>query len=243
MKRLIDDYITLSFESTASLAGTLFFIVGEIAADPALADTLRGELLSRAPDGTLPLTHLMELRKMDSVMRESTRTNPFSHRKYMSIHYPQGYHEANPRFFASSSVVLYRKLLTPLKLSVGPQLPAGTNICVDAHHINFATSLWDNPTEFDGLRYYKKRQSPENEQRFKFAKLGPDSPGWGDGLQTCPGRLFADNTLKIILTHLLLNYEFRLRPGEGKPKKGSAPNGTMYPDMWAKILFRSRTVC
>ncbi|KAL8727211.1 MAG: hypothetical protein Q9166_006175 [cf. Caloplaca sp. 2 TL-2023] len=216
MKRLIDDYITLSFESTASSAGTLFFIMGELAADPELADTLRRELMNCAPTGDLPLTHLTELRKMDSVMRESTRANPFSH------------------------LVLYRKLLTPLKLSIGPKLPAGTNICVDAHHINFSTSLWEDPKQFDGMRHYRKRQAPDNEQRYKFANLGSDSPGWGDSLQACPGGLFADNTLKIILTHLLLKYEFKLRPGEGKPKKGSAPNGTMYPDMWAKILFRLR---
>ncbi|KAL8840021.1 MAG: hypothetical protein Q9170_001505 [Blastenia crenularia] len=216
MKKLIDDYITLSFESTASSAGTLFFIIGEIAADPALADMLRRELTIAAPNGMLPQTHLTELRRMDSVMRESTRANPFSH------------------------LTLYRKLLTPLKLSIGPELPTGTNICVDAHHINFSRSLWQDPQHFDGMRHYKKRQTPENEQRYKFANLGSDSPGWGDGLQACPGRLFADNTLKIILTHLLLNYEFKLRPGCGKPKKGSAPNGTMYPDMWAKILFRAR---
>ena len=80
MKRLTDDFITMSFESTASSAGTLFFIMGELAADPALADTLREEIIKYAPDGKLPSTHLSELRKMDSVMRESTRANPFSHR-------------------------------------------------------------------------------------------------------------------------------------------------------------------
>ena len=77
---LADDYITASFESTTSSAGTLFFIMAELAADPALADTLREEIMKYAPDGKLPLTHLMEMRKMDSVMRESSRTNPFSHR-------------------------------------------------------------------------------------------------------------------------------------------------------------------
>ena len=82
IKRLTDDYITTSFESTASSAGTLFFIMGELAADPALADTLREEIMKYAPDGNLPGTHLNELRKMDSVMRESTRANPFSHRMF-----------------------------------------------------------------------------------------------------------------------------------------------------------------
>lgn len=128
----------------------------------------------------------------------------------------------------------------PLKLSVGPELPAGTKICVDAHHINFSKALWGDADTFDGLRHYKARQQTGNENRFKFANLGSDAPGWGDGLQACPGRLFADNTLKIALTHLLLNYDFKLRPGDGKPKKGSMPNGSMMPDLKAKVLFKSR---
>ena len=127
-----------------------------------------------------------------------------------------------------------------MQLSVGPELPAGTNICVDAHHINYSKELWGNPNTFDGLRHYRARQLPDNDNRFKFANLGSDSPGWGDGLQACPGRLFADNTLKIALTHLLLNYDLKLRPGEEKPKKGSMPNGSMLPDLKAKILFRAR---
>ena len=241
MTRLTDDYITTSFESTASSAGTLFFIMGELAADPALADSLREEIMECAPDGRLPLTHLTELRKMDSVMRESTRANPFSHRMSSC---PSTKKKA-PRYelltLTTHPVSLYRKLQTPVKLSVGPELPTGTNICVDAHHINFSPSMWEDPERFVGMRHYEKRKVPGNEQRFKFANIGPDSPGWGDGLQACPGRMFADNTIKIILTHLLLNYDFKLRDGDPKPKKGNTPNGTMYPDMWAKILFRSRT--
>ncbi|KAL8704425.1 MAG: hypothetical protein Q9201_002416 [Fulgogasparrea decipioides] len=242
IERLINDYITLSFESTVSSAGALFFIIRELAADPALSDALRSELMSCAPSGELPLTYLTELRRMDSVMRESTRANPFSLRTSDPTFIARIFPGIGLLTYRLPPVVLCRELLTPLQLSTGPQLPAGTNICVDAHHINFSSSLWKDPEQFDSMRHYRKRQSPDNEQRFKFANLRSDSPGWGDGLQACPGRLFADNTLKIILTHLLLNYDFKLRPEDGEPKKGSAPNGTMYPDMWAKILFRSRPV-
>lgn len=85
IERLIDDYITLSFESTAASAGTLFFIVRELATDSTLADTLRREIMGCASDGNLPLTHLTELRRMESLIRESTRANPVSHRKLNSI--------------------------------------------------------------------------------------------------------------------------------------------------------------
>ncbi|EKG11533.1 Cytochrome P450 [Macrophomina phaseolina MS6] len=219
LEQLVKDYITVSFESTPSSAGTLFFVMAELAADPALAEELREEIKTVLDeDGHLPQSHLNGLQKMDSVMRESSRMNGFSH------------------------LVLYRKLLTPRKLSIGPELPAGTNICVDAHNINYSEKLWDNPAKFDGLRHYRTRQDSKNESRFKFANLGNDAPGWGDGLQACPGRLFADNTIKIALTHLLLHYDFKLRPGDEKPKKGSMPNGSMMPDLKAKVLFKSRNL-
>lgn len=127
-----------------------------------------------------------------------------------------------------------------MQFSIGPELPAGTNICVDAHSINFSPELWEDPEKYDGLRHYRARQKPGYENKYKFANLGSDTPNWGDGPQACPGRMFADNTLKIVLVHLLTNYEFRLRPGEGIPKQGSMPNGTMYPDTSAKIHYRLR---
>lgn len=80
-RQLTDDYVDVIFESTPSSAGTLFLILSELAADPPLADVLREEIRTVMPDGKLPLTHLNELRKMDSVMRESARVNPFSYRE------------------------------------------------------------------------------------------------------------------------------------------------------------------
>jgi hypothetical protein len=79
--QLLADYITIIFESTPSSAGTLFFIMGELAADPTLQDELRAEIQEIAKDGQLPATHLLELKKMDSVMRESARMHGFSHCK------------------------------------------------------------------------------------------------------------------------------------------------------------------
>ncbi|KAI6434545.1 heme binding [Pyricularia oryzae] len=76
---LLQDFITVLFESTPSTASTLFHVVCELAADPALQDMLRQELEEQTDHGSLPQTHLNELRKMDSVMRESARASPFSY--------------------------------------------------------------------------------------------------------------------------------------------------------------------
>lgn len=82
LAQILQDYVTVSFESTPSSAAALYLILMELATQPELIQILRQELHEVTVDGKLPQTHLSELRKMDSVMRESSRMNPFSLRKH-----------------------------------------------------------------------------------------------------------------------------------------------------------------
>ncbi|KAE8373287.1 cytochrome P450 oxidoreductase GliF [Aspergillus bertholletiae] len=216
LSQILNDYITASFESTPSSAGALYLILMELASRPELVETLRQELREVMVDGKLPKTHLAELRKMDSVMRESARANPFS------------------------LLGLYRLLRGPTQLSIGPKLPAGTLICVDVHNIHTSEQLWDKPEQFDGLRYHEIRKQPGMENKYQFVSTGADSPGWGDGTMACPGRMFANSTIKVILAHLLMTYEFKWADGQSRPVKTSLPNGSWNPGMGAKLLFKLR---
>ncbi|KGO48671.1 Cytochrome P450 [Penicillium expansum] len=216
LSQITHDLIVATFESTPSTAGTMFFILAELVSRPELVNELRDEVDEVLSNGLLPQTTLTELRKMDSVMRESSRVNPFS------------------------LLVLFRRLLTNVKLSIGPELPAGSLLCVDAHHIHNDEDLWEDPDTFDPMRFLKLRERDGVDSRHQFTSLGKDSPGWGDGTQACPGRVFAGNTIKIILTHLLDKYEIQLPPGAEKPKRHSMPNGSMAPDLFARIMIRER---
>jgi hypothetical protein len=83
LRLLVDDYLNTIFESTATSSGTLFYVLIELALRPDLQDVLRNEINQVAPDGELPPVHLNDLRKMDSVLRESSRINAFSYREYL----------------------------------------------------------------------------------------------------------------------------------------------------------------
>ncbi|PWY81895.1 cytochrome P450 oxidoreductase GliF [Aspergillus heteromorphus CBS 117.55] len=216
LSQLLHDYVTVSFESTPSSTAALYLILMELATRPQLVEVLRQELNEVMVDGMLPRTHLAELRKMDSVMRESARANPFS------------------------LLALYRLLRVPTKLSTGPTLPAGTLICVDVHHIHTSEDRWTKPQDFDGLRFHEIRKTPGKENTYQFVSTGADSPGWGDGAMACPGRMFANSTLKIALAHLIMHYDFRFADGEGKPIKTSLPNGSWNPGLKVRVLFKSR---
>lgn len=77
LKQLISDYIHLSFDSTPNTAAVMFHVLCELAAHPEAVDVLRQELDEVLVDGKLPATHLQELRKMDSFLRETFRLHPF----------------------------------------------------------------------------------------------------------------------------------------------------------------------
>jgi hypothetical protein len=77
--QIAHDLIVASFESTPSMAGTLYMLLSELVIRPDLVEELREELALHMVDGRLPQTTLGELRKLDSVMRESARINPFGY--------------------------------------------------------------------------------------------------------------------------------------------------------------------
>ncbi|KAI0405057.1 cytochrome P450 oxidoreductase GliF [Xylaria palmicola] len=216
IKQLISDYILISLDSTPSTASTLFHVLCELALHPEAADILRQELDEVVVDGNLPATHLQELRKMDSFLRESFRLHP------------------------TGIFTLQRGLEKPVKLSVGPTLPAGTIIAVDGQAINRNPDLWPDPDAFDMDRFYRLRQRPGNENRFHFLSTSADSPGWGDGTQACPGRFFATSTLKIALAHFLRNYDIEIKPECLPLKHTTISNGSWKPDDTAIARIRAR---
>ncbi|KAI0975796.1 cytochrome P450 [Xylaria arbuscula] len=218
LSQVTHDLVVTAFESTPSTAGTLYFIVGELVTRPELMHELREEILQAMEknDGNLPPTYATTLPKLDSVMRESSRVNMFSY------------------------LTLFRKVLKPIKLSVGPELPVGALICVDANTLTSSRERWTNPERFEPMRFLRLRGKAGEENQHQFISLGPDAPGWGDGLQACPGRTFAASTIKLILANLLVNYDISLPKGAAKPKRNSMPNGSISPDMSTKILIRKR---
>ncbi|KAM7184235.1 Cytochrome P450 [Rhypophila sp. PSN 637] len=225
VNEILHDYTVLSFEATASTSATIYFILAELATRPKIIKELREEITTVMGSDQKHGTEGLE--KLDSVMRESSRVNNFNH------------------------LSLLRRLSTPVRLSVGPTLPPGSLICVDAYSITSSPVLWKDPGPevFDPLRFWKlSREEPRRNGKdesgtnkmYKFTSLGSDSPGWGGGSQACPGRVFACDTIKRILTRLLMEYDIEVAHGEKKPSRTSMPNGTVAPDMGAGIMVRRR---
>ncbi|KAF9528911.1 cytochrome P450 [Crepidotus variabilis] len=127
--------------------------------------------------------------------------------------------------------------------SDGTTIPAGTMIAVYVVDDHTSEEFYENPLEFDGFRFVKKRQnavsSGQTEKRFDLVTTGLDSLGFGHGRHACPGRYFASSELKLILAHIVMNYDVRtveegVRPEDLHIIDNCIPNPT------AKLLFRRR---
>jgi cytochrome P450 len=97
-----------------------------------------------------------------------------------------------------------------------------------------------DPATFDPFRYSKLRDSNiEHANKYQFATTESSSLHFGHGKFACPGRFFASNEIKLIMSRLLLAYDFKFPEGKGRPVNISADEN-LYPDPEAMVLIRKR---
>lgn len=116
--------------------------------------------------------------------------------------------------------------------------------------------IYPDPEKFDGLRFYNTKKALENEQngtknnvgaigRLTFASSNHESMAFGYGRHACPGRWFASNEIKMIMIHLLENYDFRLPDGKSGLENRPASVGVetqFLPNHEAVVEMRARRV-
>lgn len=130
--------------------------------------------------------------------------------------------------------------MRPISLSDGTYLPTGTNLLTPLWGISNDERYYPSPEKFDALRFYNMRQQTEADaNRWQFTSIGETNMNFGAGKHACPGRFFAGNEIKMVLAHFLLNYDVRLKDGQGRPK-GMVIMMSRAPDMKGEVLFKRR---
>ncbi|KAJ5564247.1 hypothetical protein N7513_000489 [Penicillium frequentans] len=207
--------VALSLAAIHTTSNLLTNIMYDLAAYPEYFQPLRDEITAViAEDGELKKTSLLKLKLMDSVMKESQRTHPIS------------------------MTSLNRLALEAIPLSDGTIIPKGAMIAVSAH-INQDETIYPSPEKYDGYRFLKKRQEPGHEHKHQFVTTTRESYGFGHGVHACPGRFFAANESKILLIHLLLKYDWKLKDDSGRPKSFEM-GSEIVTDPTVELLVRSR---
>jgi cytochrome P450 len=133
-----------------------------------------------------------------------------------------------------------RLVLSDITLSDGTVLPKGTSIAAPSWGVTRDSTLWTDPDSFDGFRFAKLRDIPGSENKHQFVMTGADSLSFGYGTQACPGRFFASNEIKVILSYILLDYDVKLETPKRPENKFFALS--ISPDMTAKVFFKKRKI-
>ncbi|KAI8178992.1 hypothetical protein KHU50_003233 [Colletotrichum sp. SAR 10_65] len=118
--------------------------------------------------------------------------------------------------YVNDDATFQRKATGPVTLSNGFHLPKGARIEVATGAINADAALYDNPSEFDGLRFYKKRQTEEARSKYQVLSVSKEDLAWGYGRAACPGRFLADMLIKMILVEVLKRYDIKMPDGQGR---------------------------
>ncbi|CAG7555679.1 unnamed protein product [Fusarium equiseti] len=189
----------------------------DLAAHPEYVSILRQEVESvpRDQNGNFNRDSTSAMEKLDSFLKESQRLN------------------------SPDLTTFQRAAVADMTLPDGTFVPKGTKLEINTCSIHADKDLYENPKDFDGLRFYKMRQGPGQENKYKYSSVGREDLSWGFGRHACPGRYLSAVNIKLVLAELLMNYDIKLCEGAKRP-----PNIEFEvlcsPDPNYEILLKNR---
>lgn len=129
---------------------------------------------------------------------------------------------------------MHRVATQPIKLSNGSTIPKNMSIMVALNKMKMLSSNNNNRdpaawAAYHPRRFLDLRQQPGQTTKWQFVTTSADHLAFGHGRHSCPGRFFAANEIKVILTYLLLGFEWRFT--------AESPRGDIAH---AKALIRAR---
>ncbi|OQV11206.1 hypothetical protein CLAIMM_15075 [Cladophialophora immunda] len=190
--------------SIHTTAKTISVALIDMLSQPGYMEELRDEARkAMRPDGSVDIDSLF---KLDCFLKESQRLTPVFLLTMNRI-------VTKPYTFQTSG----------LNLPVGTMTTAATAaIATDPD------TFGRDSNEFDGRRFLRLRESNKaGESAFKMGMATEDSLGFGLGSQACPGRFFAVNQMKLMLSKLLTRWELTLEK-DGKEYRGGRPKYQYY---------------
>ena len=124
-------------------------------------------------------------------------------------------------------------------LSDGTRLPKGVILSAPVRMFSSDPDFVEDPETFDGFRWYKKSLEAEGHatHNANWTTTSSNNLIFGHGKHACPGRFFAGEVLKTLLTFIILQYDFKYPEGQSRPD--SIKRGEFSPpDITQKLLFK-----
>ncbi|ESK85449.1 cytochrome p450 [Moniliophthora roreri MCA 2997] len=199
--------------TTIAFTNAMFYL----AAYPQYVPELRQEVEGIVNEHGWSKASMQKLRKLDSFLKETARD------------------------FTLGCVALNRMALKDFTFSDGTTIPKGTLVGAASWAIHHDEKYYTDPHSFVPFRFADMRE--DDGESIKHQMIAPTTEYmfFGTGRHACPGRFFAVNELKALMSHVLLNYDVKLETEGVVPEcdwfgLGNSPSRT------AEVMFRKRKV-
>ncbi|WQF87922.1 Putative cytochrome P450 [Colletotrichum destructivum] len=214
VQRLMVTYLGSGPSTIIAVAQVLF----DLCAHPEYVEVLREEALQvLRTHGGFTKQALADMKKMDSFMRESQRLSP-------------------PTLLGFNAIVRQN-----LSLHDGTILPEGAHIQMATYAIGTDPDRVPEADKFDGMRQYNNRKRPGESNWHQFTTTSENNLHFGHGKIVCPGRFFADHSMKMIVSNILLRYHLRFPGGATERPANSSLYDVVIPDLSTCVEFKLRT--
>ncbi|KAF2498144.1 cytochrome P450 [Lophium mytilinum] len=107
-----------------------------------------------------------------------------------------------------------RTVMEPYTSSDGCHIPPGNWIAIPQVALMLDETIWPRASSFEGFRFVD-RSIDASETRWTHPSY--EYPFWGSIRHACPARFYVSVVMKMILSHLLIEYEFKLKDEKARP--------------------------
>lgn len=192
--------LSLSMASVHTTSDLTSQILLQLCRHPEWIEPMLKESQEVRGEGGWEKTSLYRMKLADSVMKETQRMKPLGSRE-------SGFALAYSLPKLTNIVLSHRYANEDVTLSDGTFIPKGAIIGTNMSRM-WDPEFYSNPAEWRPDRYLKQREEPGKEHSSQFVTATMESLGFGIGSHACPGRFFASSKIKLLLAHILQNYEF-----------------------------------
>ncbi|KAK0212142.1 cytochrome P450 [Desarmillaria ectypa] len=187
-----------------------------LAAHPEYVEMLRTEVESVIKEEGKTKAAMSKMNQLDSFLKESQRL-------YGDL-----------GVFAMRRVVRKKDFV----FSDGTVVPAGCQVAVDSFSTHSGEENYENPLEFRPWRFSERRKQEGEAIRHQMVTPSLDFVFFGHGRPACPGRFFAVNELKALMSYVLVNFDVKM----DRVPPPMWFSSDQSPNQSSKVLFRKR-VC
>ncbi|KAI0703403.1 cytochrome P450 [Cytidiella melzeri] len=207
--------LVLNFASIHTSSMVFTTALYELAANPEYLQPLREEIEAIVAEEGWTKSALQKMLKTDSFIKECQRCH------------------------GVSSMNMERKAMKDFTFSDGTFVPKGAVVCVASQATHTERDYYEDPFKFDPWRFARMREAEGEAMKQMATTATVDYVPFGLGKHACPGRFFAVAELKMVLGHLVLNYDVKME------NEGVFPEPTYFghhspPSHSATVMFRRR---